>query len=314
VTISTPDQLFTEAFGLYQKKEYAEALDLLTREAARFPERDVRIQFWRACMASRMGETQQALAILQAAVGAGYWYSEPQMREDDDLQPLWNLPEYEWLVDVCLERFAAAQAGAKPQLTTVEPETGTGPRPLLIALHGNSSSAQDSSEYWRPAASAGWLVALPQSSLLGGPDVFVWNDWDLAEQEIVAHYRSLREQYDIDEERVVLGGFSMGAGLATWLALKGTPRARGFVAVAPYLPEKHDVASLLGKQEVQAKRGYVIIGAQDRQCYQIAQGLTGTLRASGNPIELRKYADLYHEYPTDFARILPRALDYIVGS
>jgi predicted esterase len=313
MTISTPDQLFTEAFDLYQQKEYAEALDLLTREGSRFPDRDARIQFWRACMASRMGETQQALGILQAAVDEGYWYGEHQLHKDDDLQPLWNLPEYEQLVDICLERLAAAQAKTEPKLTVIEPESGTGPWPLLIALHGNSSSAQASSEYWFPAVSAGWLVALPQSSLLGGPDAFVWNDWDLAEQEIAAHYRSLLEQFDIDEERVILGGFSMGAGLAAWLTLKNSPQARGFIAVAPYMPEEADIASLLSKQEVQ-KRGYVIIGVQDRECYQIAQTLAARLRGNGNQIELREYADLYHEYPADFAQILPRALDYIVES
>jgi predicted esterase len=313
MTISTPSQLFDRAFKLYRKKAYAEAFYLLTREGTRFPDRDARIQFWRACMASRLGETQQALSILRAAVDAGYWYSEHQLRRDDDLEPLWNLPEYTQLVDVYLERFAAAQAEAKPQLVVLEPESGADPWPLLIALHGNSSSAQSSAEYWRSAASAGWLVALPQSSLIGGPDAFVWNDWDLAEQEIVDHYRTIQEMFDIDEERVVLGGFSMGAGAATWLALKGTPKAAGFVAVAPYIPEEQDVAPLLADREAQNTRGYVVIGDQDEGCYQVAHTLTTTLRGNGNRVELHEYAGLYHEYPADFAQVLPRALKYVAG-
>lgn len=314
MTISTPNQLFDRAFRLYRQGAYAEASALLTREGARFPESDPRIQFWRACMASRMGETRQALSILQAAVDAGYWYSEQQLRRDDDLEPLWNLPEYNGLVDVCLERFAAAQAEAKPELVIVKPESGAGPWPLLIALHGNSSSAQASTEYWLPAVSAGWLVALPQSSLIGGPDAFVWNDWDLAEQEVAAHFQALQEQYEIDEERVVLGGFSMGAGLVVWLTLKGTPRARGFVAVAPYIPEENNVVSLLTDREAQSRRGFVIIGDKDKGCCTIAHTLTTTLRENGNQIELREYADLYHEYPADFEHVLPRALEHIVGS
>jgi predicted esterase len=314
MTISTPSQLFDRALRLHREKKYAEAFDLLTREGTRFPDRNPRIQFWRACMASRLGETQQALSILQAAVGAGYWYSEHQLRRDDDLEPLWNLPEYDGLVDVCLERFAAAQAEAKPELVVVEPASGPGPWPLLIALHGNSSSAQASIEYWRPAVSSGWLVALPQSSLIGGPDAFVWNDWALAEKEVAAHFRALQKRYEIDEERVALGGFSMGAGAATWLALKGTPKARGFVAVAPYIPEEHDVASLLTDREAQSKRGFVTIGDKDEGGYTIAHTLTTTLRENGNQIELREYADLYHEYPANFEHVLPRALEYIVGS
>ncbi len=314
MTISTPDQLFEQAHGLYERKKYAEALDLIVHEAERFPEIDARVQFWRACLTARMGNTQQALEILKAAVDAGYWYSKRQLLGDSDLEPLHELPEYERLVEICLERFAVAQEGTEPQLMIVEPEAGCGPWPLLIALHGNNSSAQASSEYWRSVASTGWLLALPQSSLLGGPGTFVWDDWVLAEQEVTAHYSALQEQYDIDEERVVLGGFSKGAGLTVWLTLNGTLKARGFIAVTPYVPEEADVASLLREREVQEKRGYVVIGAQDKACYQMAYTLAAELRGSGNPIEMREYANLDHAYPADFKRILPRALDYVLRS
>jgi dienelactone hydrolase len=310
MTISTPDQLFEQAYDLYKREEYAKALDLIAREAGRFPEIDARVQFWRVCLIARMGETQQACDILKTAVDAGHWYSKRQLRDDSDLEPLHELPEYERLVEICLERFAAAQEEAEPQLMVVEPQAGSGPWPLLIALHGNNSSAQDSSEHWRSVTSAGWLLALPQSSLLGGPGTFVWDDWNLAEQEVTAHYGALREGYDIDEEQVVLGGFSKGAGLAVWLTLNGAPKARGFVAVAPYVPEEADVASLLREREAQEKRGYVLIGAQDKDCYQTAHVLAAELRANGNQIEVREYPDLDHAYPANFERILPRALEF----
>jgi dienelactone hydrolase len=310
MSITTPDQLFKQGYDLYKRKQYAEALDLIAREAERFPEVAARAQFWRACLTARLGDPQQALDILKAAVDAGHWYSKRQLRDDADLASLHGLPWYERLVDICLERFAAAQEESEPQLLVVEPKVGSGPRPLLIALHGNNSSAQACAEYWRPAASAGWLLALPQSSLLGGPGTYVWDDWDLAAQEIAAHYRVLRERYVVDEEQVVLGGFSKGAGLAVWLALNDAPRACGFVAVGPYLPPEVDVASVLKERETREKWGYVFIGARDEVCYPIAQALAATLREGGNRIEVREYPDLDHAYPADFERVLPRALDF----
>jgi hypothetical protein len=49
--------LGTQLYQLYQSGEYAQALDLATREASRFPTQAWRVVYWRICMASLLGET-----------------------------------------------------------------------------------------------------------------------------------------------------------------------------------------------------------------------------------------------------------------
>ncbi|NIO70429.1 MAG: alpha/beta hydrolase, partial [Anaerolineae bacterium] len=221
----TFSDLRTQMFQLYQKGEYAQALDLVTREASRFPTEALRIYYWRICMASLLGETALALQLLEEALEAGFWYAEAQLREDPDLQPLQGLPGFEQLVEVCRKRHAEAQAQAVPVLLTLQPEggcqAGLQPCPLLLALHANNRTAEYSLGFWRSAVSKGWLLALPQSSQVRRPDGYTWNDRDWAVREIQEHYATLCEQYAIDPDRVVVAGFSLGGELAIWLAMSG---------------------------------------------------------------------------------------------
>jgi hypothetical protein len=98
-------------------------------------------------------------------------------RQDADLQPLQGMPEFEQRLEVCRQRQAAAQAAAQPFLVVLQPGRLAPPAagyPLLLALHGNNQNARAALDSWRPAVAEGWLVALLQSSQVGGTDAYVW--------------------------------------------------------------------------------------------------------------------------------------------
>jgi dienelactone hydrolase len=312
----TFSELSKQTYQLYKEEKYAQAFDLVTREFPRFPEQAHRLYFWQACLVSLLNQTERALDLLKEAVEAGYWYNQQQLREDADLEPLQGLPRFEGLVEICLERQAAAQAQAVPRLITLEP-TGTSPAdgppwPWLLTLHGNSSQAEVAAEYWDAATSLGWLVALPGSSQVMGPDAYGWNDWEWARDEIQNHAVALKEEYSIDEERAVLGGFSMGGGLAVWLALTGAIKARGFILVGAYVPDMDRLVSSMEMGEAHGLRGYIIVGKEDDVCYEISPTLAEHLRAHGIPCELEVHPELGHEHPADFEKSLARALEYIL--
>jgi inorganic pyrophosphatase len=314
----TFSELLNQTFQLYKAEEYAQALDLVTREFPRFAEQAHRLYHLRACLACRTGQTQQALVLLEEAVEAGYWYNEQQLREDEDLDPLQGLPRFEELVEVCLGQQAAAQAQATPYLTTQEP-VGTSPTdgppwPLLLTLHGNNSTAEVAAEHWSAATSLGWLVALPQSSQVVGPEAFGWNDWDWARDEIQSHDVALRERHSLDGKRVVLGGFSMGGGLAVWLTLTGAVKARGFIVVGPYVPNMDQLIASIEPDAVGMLRGYIIVGEEDEVCYEISLSLAEVLSAQGIPCELEIHPELAHEHPPGFEKSLARALEFILQS
>jgi len=315
----TFSDLQTQLMQLYQNGEYAQALDLVTREASRFPTEALRIDYWRICMTSLLGETALALQLLEEALAAGFWYAEAQLREDPDLKPLQGLPQFEQVVAVCRQRQAEAQAQAAPALITLPPESGCQARlqpcPLLLALHGNNRTAEYFVGSWRLAVSEGWLLALPQSSQVRGPDGYVWNDRDWAVREIQEHYAALCGQYAVDPERVVVAGFSMGGELAIWLALSGTIEARGFIAVGPggpYMNEPDKWVPLIEASQGRGLRGYLVVGELDVFCYEGTLALAELFKSRDVPCQLEVHPNLGHDFPPDFWQTLPRALEFVM--
>jgi acetyl esterase/lipase len=109
----------------------------------------------------------------------------------------------------------------------------------------------------------------------------------------------------------VLGGFSMGGGLAVWLALTGAIKTQGLVLVGPWVPDMDQLVSLMQKDEARRLRSTIIVGENDEPCFETSLTLAKHLKAHGVPCHLEVYPDLAHEYPPDFEVVLARALGYI---
>ena len=187
------------------------------------------------------------------------------------------------------DRAQAARVAIKPELTVFEPDTARKPSPLLIALHGNASSVFWHKAHWQPAVKSGWLVALPQSSQVVGYDshdqyAYSWNDEQIVDQEIGEHYAALKNQQSLVEDRIVVAGFSRGAGHAVRLALHGVIPARGFIAVCPGGPTSRDPElwnPIIETATRRDLRGYVIVGGQDHESLPERAGVGGETARGG---------------------------------
>jgi dienelactone hydrolase len=199
-------------------------------------------------------------------------------------------------------------------LLTLFPSTSQNSMPLLIALHGNLSSAEASLDYWRPAVSAGWMLAMPQSTRTDENGEFIWNrpgynEWPV--EEIQRHSDNLINQYSIDADNIVIAGFSMGGGLAAWMTLHGYINVRGFILVAPYLPYEYVEAPTMDVVNAEKLRGYVIVGEQDQPLCEFSGLFRERLMKKNVPCKLVTYPNLDHEYPPDFESALPQALEFV---
>src|SRR5262245_8073770 len=117
---------------LYSKKDYAQAFDLLQREAENFPQQGM-MYHWKMCLTARLNEPAQAIQAFADALERGYAYSSELLREDEDLQTLQGIDEYEQLVARSEKRFAEMEASSKSELLVIQPEhKGVEPLPLLI--------------------------------------------------------------------------------------------------------------------------------------------------------------------------------------
>jgi predicted esterase len=307
------DDFTTHVFQLYEANDYSAAFDYVTREAGHFPEQAHRTTFWRACLANCLGQTAAALQILQDWSAAGYWVAEKRMRDEPDLQSLNGLPEYEAIVAISRERHKAAEAEETPKLVVFLPEQQAESYPLLIALHGNGDNAKDTVPHWHAAVAQGWILAVPQSSQIYTPDGYVWSDRERATHEIQEHYAALTQEYPINADKVIIGGFSMGAGYSIRLPMSGAIPASGFIAVGPYIPDVDTLMPFVESSKARGLRGVIIIGEQDKVCYETSLKVAEMLNAHDIPCKLEVYPNLGHEFPPDFEQKLAEAIAFITG-
>jgi dienelactone hydrolase len=310
------EELFAHAVAIYQQGDYEQVYAIITREEAHFPDNADYLRLIRSMLAARTGRNNEALTLLAELIEGGYWLGERQWT-DSDYDSIRDTPEVQRLRAISDERREQAQA--EPELFTFVPGSAAEPLPVLLALHGNQSSVPRHQQHWQGVAEKGWLVALPQSSQVGGLDAnrrlgFIWDDEPRTEREVCDHYAALQTTQAIDRGRVVLGGFSRGAEMAARLALTGAIPARGFIAVCPGGPYSQ-VPDLWGPTIEEASgrdlRGYVIVGGQDPSL-EGGKALVALLRAAGIPCELEEHPAMGHDYPADFPDRLHGILSDIV--
>lgn len=311
----TFNDMMGEFFQHYNEKDFAGALEVLNREAADFPEQAALITYNRACMLSAQNLGPEALTVLREAADKGCCYRAKTLHEDVDFTALKGNPEFEALV----ERFQALHDAAQSQTftarTMVEPTNGAGPHPLLLALHGNNSTADRTAKYWASAAKAGWRVAKLQSSQIGfSADSFVWDDEARSLQDIEHHRTELLQSGQVDPQRVVIGGFSAGSRMAALIGLTQPFPVQGVIAVGPYFEGKLDEwQGLLPAVAQRGTRIYLIVGDNDHPAYEDSLRLADMLKAANVPYQLKVYPGMGHVYPPDFDTLLPEALAYIAA-
>ena len=305
MTYSTFFELMTDVDTLYQAKKYQQAGAKLETNLATFPHRRDTIFFWLINLYAHINK-DRAIEIFREAIDDGYWYTSDALSyEDQDLKPLCEDSEYQRLRAISIERYEAARALTKPELNIYA--SGDGPLPALIALHGNYSNAEKATAQWTSVVDDGWLVAVPQSSQIAGADQYVWNDSEISISEVNAHYATLKER-GINEDQVFIGGFSMGGGLALLLALANEIPARGYILVAPFLPELDtlDLSNLPAHA-----RFYIFLGEKEHYSFEKVKKLAEMLRANGNEVQVEIRPDVSHEYPPDFPAALRGMLSFV---
>ena len=295
-------------FDLYGQGRYGEALHLADQLAREFPEKSVNTSYWRLCLLALLGRKEAALQVMDEAISNGLWWSEARLRAESDLLELQRVPEFERLVAECKQRQVLAKAHARPERIILEPDSITGPLPLLIVLHGRDGSAEREKHHWKMAPELGWLTVLAQSSQMSSLDSYVWDDVELSQRELQAHFKELQMNYALDAGRIVLGGFSQGGAMAILLALRGDIPCVGFLAISPgWAIHEHVIPTPAEPAKARGVHGVIVAGGKDPRFSTIVQ-LGATLSKHGTACQLETRPELGHAYPSDFNELLERTL------
>jgi len=300
---------------LFQAKQFAEALDFVTAEGPRFPDDRVDVDYWRMCAAARVGNLPLLIQIAEQALSEGMWYGEMLWRQSPSFAPLQGNPEFERIVSASRAAQEIDAPSGAPIMITRTPENHSAASPLLIALHGNTSSAERTLPYWEAAVAHGWVMALPQSTqIMHKGSLFAWNDLETAAKDVQARYAQLQNEIAFDRNRIVLAGHSMGGLVAIQMALTGALNVHGFIANGPAVPfldePEETLHAILESARVRGLRGYFIIGANDDAIFaDKVQALAEKIKAAGIPCGLEIVPDATHDYSPAYDAALRRALD-----
>jgi len=311
----TINELQKQVFDLYNAQRFSEMSDLLTREKASFP---VEAQYsyfnWQMCAAALQGKIDQALIYFQEAIDAGCWYGRHALHEDPDLAAMQGNPEFERLTVISEARAAEEQANATPVLKVFPPTDAQPPYPWLMMLHGNASNLLPENlnmflANLQPAADHGYLLALPQSSQMRGKARYIWDDIDWATGEIQKHLAALQADYPIDPAQGVLSGYSMGGGLALYMALSGKLAVKQIVVAAPWWGNIAELEAAIAAGGADHMRVAIIVSRHDVDCYRVATAVNTALAARGLTGTLLVTDEADHSFPAGFHDLLATELN-----
>ena len=305
------DELTDQMMNLYRESKYAEALQIVEQNADHFPEHLARTTFWKMCLLSLCSRSNDILSVFQKGLDAGLWWAESQFR-DTDLDAVRDLPGFKLLATISEEKYQQARTHIERDQTVLLPDKSVSDLyPLLIALHGGAGNKDSNLEYWKIARQKGWLVLSPQSTQPLYSGSYSWIEPEQALADLNFYVEQILKDYPIDQQRVVIAGFSQGSGMAIYAALSGKLKVRGFIGIGTYWADPESLR-LLAQPARQTKpiRGYFIVGEKD-QTLNKTREIQKVLNENNIQFDEEVHPDLAHEFPADFESSFDKAIDFI---
>jgi predicted esterase len=294
---------------LYTDRKYADALQFLEQNADHFPEQSARTTFWKMCLLSLAGRTEEVISVFQKGLDAGLWWAGNQF-VDSDLDAVRDMPEFKRLVAISQEKYEEVRVDTKRERIILLPELpASGKYPLLIVLHGRNGSKDSNLEHWEAACQRGWLVLSTQSTQPLFSGSYCWDDAALGLADLSSYYDEVSQEYPIDPQRMLLAGFSQGSGMAIQAALSEKFGARGFIGVGTFIAEPDSLIPLV--KQSPSVRGYFVVGEKDHTLDKV-RAIQHILKENSIPFAEEVHPDLAHEFPADFGSSFDKATNFIL--
>jgi predicted esterase len=314
---ATFGQLTQQLIQHFQDQRYAEALELIMAQANNFPEDRIWADYWKMVSAARVGNRELVYEVARSSLADGLWYGEVLWRLSPSYAPLQGDPEFEKIVADSLQAQLKDLPAKEPVVITKMPADHSPKSPLLIALHGNQSTAERTLPFWESAVMDGWVIAIPQSDQVMFKGAFAWDDLEISKAYVTSQYDSLAQNTNFDAQQVVIAGHSMGGLIAIQTALEGRIPVRGFVVngpAIPYLDAPEELAKLLNSARQRGLRAYFILGEQDEAINTPeVKNLAAKMMTVGIPCEVEMVPGATHDYSPAYAAALQTGLRFIAN-
>ncbi len=272
------------------------------------------LRFLYLSLTARLGQADQVMDHLEAYLETDSWFSSWFLQRDQAVMQLASLSRFQQILKACQDKEEQYwQSGVMQPLVQVPP-AGSPPYPLLIAMHGNGGNTQRSAEYWACASQAGWLVFHPLAKRLVGYGLHWWNIHEENQEIITGQVAPIFQQYPVDPNRVIFGGFSKGGEVAMVLTLLGQFGAKGFITVGAggYMHMDPELWKPLLTFPPPGLRGVAMYSPYDLQRVGDLDSIFGMLRSVGVDVRQERYYAEGHVFPEDFASRYQSAVQFIL--
>ena len=297
---------------LCEKEMFDKAAMLLEKHLERFPEHLMANVYNLAYVYSHLKAYDKALDYLLMGLDRGVWFGERAF-DQEFWNPLRKLEGFQKFMKQNEACMLEAQQLARPELQVVLPEQYDAQKkyPLFVALHGGGGNMTGFQEVWKSdELIKSFITAYPQSSQIITMNGYTWTqDIEKSKQEITDVYHKVLKMYSVDENQVIIGGFSSGAIAALEVVLCDMIPVAGFVVLCPAKPESFLEKSITEAME-RGVRGTIITTEMDPRL-SVQNEMTETLKTCGFPYRFIVTPNIGHWIPENIGQQIDDAISHI---
>lgn len=226
-----------------------------------------------------------------------------------------NDPEFANIKQANEEVIQKAKKNTKYEYEVMLPEGYDGKQkyPLFFCLHGDGfcCNKKEQMHYWKTDAirNKGAIVVYPQSSQIYFSDSYGWLiDPQKTREDMADLYQEMKAKYSVDEDKVIVAGFSGGATAVVDLAVHNVFPIKGVIALCAgdYL----DGETLKDTLEM-ATRGTKLVFYEASEAKEpTLTPFIQRLKETGNHYEYHLMEGMGHWYPVDIEEKSLKAIDF----
>lgn len=259
-----------------------------------------------SCCYAFLGETDSAIVWLEKTFELGSYL----FLEDEDLASLQADPRYQDLVLRAERKIEELKdRDWEPVVELPDQYCDDKPCPVVIGLHGFGTSPVDFVKSLGPAVlEEGYVFCCPYGPFIRGTTAFGWGDCKDAGKRILESVKYIAGEYNIDDKRIILLGFSEGGSIAFCVGFKNPEIFAGIISVAGYYDEELDES--LQNECLQNMPTYMMIGENDHgvESNRMAEH---SMKDKGLIVKLVVYEGMGHAFPPNGSEEVKKALKWV---